>query len=41
MPLHDRHSHGADAFRYIALMVKEPQKVRKKPAVAYAGGWMS
>ena len=40
-PLHDRHSHGADAFRYIALMVKEPAKVRKKPAVAMAGGWMS
>lgn len=41
MPLHDRFSHGADAFRYIALMVKEPAKVRKKPAVAMAGGWMS
>ena len=41
MPLHDRYSHGADAFRYIALMVKEPAKVRKKPAVAMAGGWMS
>lgn len=40
-PLHDRHSHGADAFRYIALMVREPQKVRKKPVVAMAGGWMS
>jgi phage terminase large subunit len=40
-PLHDRHSHGADAFRYIALMVKEPAKVRKKPAIAMAGGWMS
>jgi phage terminase large subunit len=41
MPLHDRYSHGADAFRYIALMVKEPAKVKKKPAVAYAGSWMS
>jgi phage terminase large subunit len=41
MPLHDRYSHGADAFRYIALMVREPAKVRKKPAVAMAGGWMS
>lgn len=41
MPLHDRFSHGADAFRYIALMVREPAKVRKKPAVAMAGGWMS
>jgi phage terminase large subunit len=40
-PLHDRYSHGADAFRYIALMVREPAKVKKKPAVAYAGGWMS
>lgn len=41
MPLHDRYSHGADAFRYIALMVKEPAKVRKKPVMAMAGGWMS
>ena len=41
MPLHDRYSHGADAFRYIALMVKEPAKVKKKPGVAYAGSWMS
>ena len=24
-PLHDHYSHGADAFRYIALMVKEPR----------------
>jgi len=40
-PMHDRYSHGADAFRYIALMVREPAKVKKKPAVAYAGGWMS
>lgn len=40
MPLHDRYSHGADAFRYIALMVKEPPKRRAKLASARAGNWM-
>jgi phage terminase large subunit len=39
-PLHDQYSHGADAFRYIALMVKEPAKQRNPRPVAYAGGWM-
>ena len=29
------------AKRDFALMVREPAKVKKKPAVAYAGGWMS
>jgi phage terminase large subunit len=39
-PLHDHYSHGADAFRYIALMIKEPAK-RKKPAqIATVGNWM-
>jgi len=38
-PLHDHYSHGADAFRYIALMIKEPVK-RKKQQVAIAGSWM-
>lgn len=39
-PLHDQYSHGADAFRYIALMIKEPAKPRKRQVVAPAGGWM-
>jgi len=38
-PLHDHYSHGADAFRYIGLMIKEPIK-RKKQMVATAGSWM-
>ncbi|NDD52657.1 PBSX family phage terminase large subunit [bacterium] len=38
-PLHDHYSHGADAFRYIALMIKEPVK-RKKQLIATAGSWM-
>jgi phage terminase large subunit len=38
-PLHDHYSHGADAFRYIGLMIKEPTK-RKKQMVATAGSWM-
>jgi phage terminase large subunit len=40
-PLHDHYSHGADAFRYIALMVKEPTKRKSKPQAALAGGWMA
>ena len=29
-PLHDNYSHGADAFRYIGLMVNEPRKAPKQ-----------
>jgi phage terminase large subunit len=29
-PLHDTYSHGADAFRYIGLMVNEPRKAPKQ-----------
>ena len=39
-PLHDQYSHGADAFRYIALMIKEPAKPRKPKVIAPAGSWM-
>ncbi len=39
-PLHDQYSHGADAFRYIALMVKEPPKTKRQRVVAPAGSWM-
>ena len=39
-PLHDQYSHGADAFRYIGLMIKEPTKPKKRPVMAQAGGWM-
>jgi hypothetical protein len=38
--LHDQYSHGADAFRYIGLMVKEPPKRKKQSAIATAGNWM-
>ena len=31
-PLHDHYSHGADAFRYIALAVNEPRRGVKKQA---------
>ena len=31
-PLHDNYSHGADAFRYIGLMVNEPRKAPKQKA---------
>lgn len=39
-PVHDHYSHGADAFRYIGLMIKEPVKRRKPPQMAMATGWM-
>ena len=42
MPLHDQYSHGADAFRYIGLMVNEPKAKRKQQPQGYAQayGWM-
>ena len=40
-PLHDIYSHGADAFRYIGLMVNEPRKyVNKKTNYQQSVGWM-
>lgn len=43
-PLHDHYSHGADAFRYIGLMVNEPRqrKGQRKIPQAYgqAHSWM-
>jgi len=39
-PLHDHYSHGADAFRYIALMIKEPPKRKKSAQIATVGSWM-
>lgn len=42
-PLHDQYSHGADAFRYIGLMVNEPKERKKpKPLPMYGGAnsWM-
>lgn len=43
-PLHDQYSHGADAFRYIALMVNEPRKPVRKARVfvpEHSHAWMS
>lgn len=37
-PLHDWASHGADAFRYLALSL-QPRRERKRVA-EHAGGWM-
>jgi len=40
-PLHDEYSHGADAFRYIGLMINEPRKAQPKRAIQRAPvGWM-
>jgi phage terminase large subunit len=43
-PVHDQYSHGADAFRYIGLMINEPKQRRQARPVQYYGGansWMS
>ena len=42
-PLHDHYSHGADAFRYIGLMVNEPRSrrtARIPQAYGQAHSWM-
>lgn len=40
-PLHDIYSHGADAFKYLGLVVNEPRKpVAKRAALQPAGSWM-
>ena len=40
-PLHDHYSHGADAFRYIGLMINEPRKpVKKKNFYQPMSNWM-
>jgi len=40
-PLHDNYSHGADAFRYIGLMINEPKKAKAKKINYQVSGWMS
>jgi phage terminase large subunit len=40
-PLHDNYSHGADAFRYIGLMINEPKKKTVKKINYQVSGWMS
>ena len=39
-PLHDEYSHGADAFRYIGLMINEPKKAQKQKSLRAPIGWM-
>ncbi|MEN9671002.1 MAG: hypothetical protein RL018_1279 [Pseudomonadota bacterium] len=42
-PVHDQYSHGADAFRYIGLMINEPKERRRpRPVQNYGGAnsWM-
>jgi len=42
-PVHDQYSHGADAFRYIGLMINEPKQRRSpKPSQYYGNShsWM-
>jgi phage terminase large subunit len=40
-PLHDNYSHGADAFRYIGLMINEPKKKIVKKINYQVSSWMS
>ena len=40
-PLHDQYSHGADAFRYIGLMIRQPHKRKPKAIAETAGSWMN
>ena len=40
-PLHDQYSHGADAFRYIGLMIQEKKIVKRKPMDYSVSSWMS
>ena len=41
-PLHDQYSHGADAFRYIGLMINEPKQPKKqKPSYSAPASWMN
>jgi len=39
-PLHDEYSHGADAFRYIGLMINEPRKAKPQANHRVPIGWM-
>lgn len=40
-PLHDQYSHGADAFRYIGLMIQEKKVAKRKPMEYHVSSWMS
>ena len=40
-PLHDNFSHGADAWRYIGLMINEPKKARPKKINYQVSSWMN
>ena len=40
-PLHDNYSHGADAFRYIGLMINEPKQTKRKQINYQVSSWMS
>jgi phage terminase large subunit len=39
-PVHDQYSHGADAFRYIGLMIQEKKVVKRKPMDYTISSWM-
>jgi phage terminase large subunit len=39
-PLHDQYSHGADAFRYIGLMIQEKKVVKRRPIDYSVSSWM-
>ena len=40
-PLHDHYSHGADAFKYVAMMVSEPRRSQRRQMQAAPQHWMA
>jgi hypothetical protein len=39
-PVHDQWSHGADAFRYLAITIQDEVEKRKGNNYHQSGGWM-
>ena len=40
-PLHNNYSHGADAFKYLSLMINEPKQIKKKQINYQVSSWMN
>ena len=40
-PLHDHYSHGADSFKYVAMMVSEPRRSQRRQMQAAPQHWMA
>lgn len=40
-PLHDHYSHGADSFKYVAMMVSEPRRSQRRQMQVAPQHWMA